>query len=70
MLSVREILTGELSDSARPVYERQCAGKRPYRSKQDVKRANKKFAAHGGAVLRPYHCQWCGSFHLGGRRMS
>ena len=52
--------------------DRQCTGKRTYKSKSDAKRAIKRAAtAHGGAKdysrLNAYRCPHCDGWHFGHR---
>lgn len=45
--------------------ESQCEGKLRYSTKADAKRAAKRQERHGCGRMQPYHCAYCGGFHLG-----
>lgn len=44
---------------------RQCAGKRTYTTRAEVKRHIRQQVARGGDKLCAYRCQHCGMLHLG-----
>ena len=47
-------------------WERQCAGKRPYKRSRDAKRdCRHVMAAVGGRAMVVYRCGWCSSWHFG-----
>ena len=52
------------SNAAIYARERQCAGKRHYRSKVRAKLALRRMSGPR-AGIHPYRCIYCGGFHLG-----
>ncbi|HVA85094.1 MAG TPA: hypothetical protein VNF73_02125 [Candidatus Saccharimonadales bacterium] len=50
-----------------PLVERGCGSKARYESRREAR----SYANHGvrrDGSLHPYHCEWCGGWHLGHRR--
>lgn len=41
-----------------------CRGKQVYSSKVHAKQAARGVRRRFGFKLRPYHCEWCGRWHL------
>ncbi|MCU1490714.1 MAG: hypothetical protein JWM85_2119 [Acidimicrobiaceae bacterium] len=54
-----------LTESMR--FERECAGKRSYRSPAEARRWQRDHASRvpGTERLKPYQCTWCERYHLG-----
>ena len=61
-LAYRAFINREL-----PIVERACTSKTSYVSQSEARNLL-RHGRHAGSGMEPYHCQFCGFWHVGHRR--